>query len=200
MLRAADVFVDAGVPIEAAPSKHGVAQGFFLYVEPGGNRIEVTTGGYFVYDPDFEPITWTAGSGRAASLGREDDRELPHVRHARRRRGGDPLTAYDPQVQQMLVSIAELGAPPLTELTPQGGRREEPAFFREMVGPGPELTRVRDIAIRGPAGPIPARIYEPAPNPVGTVVYYHGGGWCPRMSRRLRRGLPAHSPSRRERA
>ena len=60
-LRAADVFVDAGVPIEAAPSKHGVAQGFFLYgFEPGGNRVEVTTGGYFVYDPDFEPITWTA--------------------------------------------------------------------------------------------------------------------------------------------
>jgi catechol 2,3-dioxygenase len=59
-LRAADVFVDSGVPIEAAPSKHGVAQGFFLYgFEPGGNRIEVTTGGYFVYDPDFEPITWT---------------------------------------------------------------------------------------------------------------------------------------------
>jgi catechol 2,3-dioxygenase len=60
-LRAADVFVDSGVEIEAAPSKHGVAQGFFLYAfEPGGNRIEVTTGGYFVYDPDHEPITWTA--------------------------------------------------------------------------------------------------------------------------------------------
>jgi catechol 2,3-dioxygenase len=59
-LRAADIFVDAGVPVEAAPSKHGVAQGFFLYgFEPGGNRIEVTTGGYFVFDPDFEPITWT---------------------------------------------------------------------------------------------------------------------------------------------
>ena len=60
-LRAADLFVDTAVPIEAAPSKHGVAQGFFLYgFEPGGNRIEVTTGGYFVYDPDFEPITWTS--------------------------------------------------------------------------------------------------------------------------------------------
>jgi catechol 2,3-dioxygenase len=60
-LRAADIFVDNDVPIEAAPSKHGVAQGFFLYgFEPGGNRVEVTTGGYFVYDPDFEPITWTA--------------------------------------------------------------------------------------------------------------------------------------------
>ena len=60
-LRAADLFVDADVPIEAAPSKHGVAQGFFLYgIEPGGNRVEVTTGGYFVYDPDREPVTWSA--------------------------------------------------------------------------------------------------------------------------------------------
>ena len=42
-LRAADIFVDHDVPIEAAPSKHSVAQGFFLY-------------GF----PDFEPITWTA--------------------------------------------------------------------------------------------------------------------------------------------
>jgi catechol 2,3-dioxygenase len=59
-LRAADIFVDAGVPIEAAPSKHGVAQGFFLYgFEPGGNRIEVTTGGYFVYDPAHEPVIWS---------------------------------------------------------------------------------------------------------------------------------------------
>ena len=59
-LRAADVFVDSYVPIEAAPSKHAVAQGFFLYgFEPGGNRIEVTTGGYFVYDPDYEPVVWS---------------------------------------------------------------------------------------------------------------------------------------------
>ncbi len=59
-LRAADIFVDNGIPIEAAPSKHAIAQGFFLYAfEPGGNRVEVTTGGYFVYDPDFEPTIWT---------------------------------------------------------------------------------------------------------------------------------------------
>ena len=45
LLRAADLFLDADVPIEAAPSKHAVAQGMFLYVyEPGGNRVEVTTG------------------------------------------------------------------------------------------------------------------------------------------------------------
>jgi catechol 2,3-dioxygenase len=59
VLRAADLFLDNGVHIEAAPSKHAIAQGFFLYgIEPGGNRIEVTTGGYFAYDPDLEPIVW----------------------------------------------------------------------------------------------------------------------------------------------
>jgi catechol 2,3 dioxygenase len=60
VLRAADVFVEHLVPIEFAPSKHTISQGFFLYVfEPGGNRIEVTSGGYFVYDPDQEPVLWT---------------------------------------------------------------------------------------------------------------------------------------------
>ncbi len=60
LLRAADLFLDADVPIEAAPSKHAVAQGMFLYVyEPGGNRVEVTTGTHFIYDPAYEPIRWT---------------------------------------------------------------------------------------------------------------------------------------------
>jgi catechol 2,3-dioxygenase len=59
-LRAADVWLDAGIKIEAAPSKHAIAQGFFLYgIEPGGNRVEVTTGGRFVYAPDEPCIVWT---------------------------------------------------------------------------------------------------------------------------------------------
>jgi catechol 2,3-dioxygenase len=60
VLRAADLFLDADVPIEAAPSKHAVAQGIFLYVyEPGGNRVEVTTGTHFIYDPGHAPVVWT---------------------------------------------------------------------------------------------------------------------------------------------
>jgi catechol 2,3 dioxygenase len=59
-LRAGDIFLDAGIKIEFAPSRHAVAQGFFVYViEPGGNRIEVTNGGYFVYDPEHPPVVWT---------------------------------------------------------------------------------------------------------------------------------------------
>ena len=59
-LRAADLFLDNDIFIEAAPSKHAIAQGFFLYAyEPAGNRIEVTTGGRLVYDPDEPPVVWT---------------------------------------------------------------------------------------------------------------------------------------------
>ena len=59
-LRAADLFIDNDVYIEAAPSKHAVAQGMFLYAyEPGGNRVEVTTGTHFIFDPDYDPIVWT---------------------------------------------------------------------------------------------------------------------------------------------
>ena len=64
-LRAADLFLDHDIHIEAAPSKHAIAQGFFLYgIEPGGNRIEVTTGGYFVYDPEHPPTVWTEAERR----------------------------------------------------------------------------------------------------------------------------------------
>jgi catechol 2,3-dioxygenase len=59
-MRAADIWLDAGIHIEAAPSKHAIAQGFFLYgLEPGGNRVEVTSGGRFVYDPEEPVVVWT---------------------------------------------------------------------------------------------------------------------------------------------
>lgn len=60
VLRAADIYLENGVFIEVAPGKHAIAQGFFLYAhEPGGNRIEVATGGYLIFDPDWEPVAWT---------------------------------------------------------------------------------------------------------------------------------------------
>jgi len=61
LLRAADILLDADVPIEAAPSKHAVAQGMFLYVyEPGGNRIELCNPvARLVLAPDWRTITWT---------------------------------------------------------------------------------------------------------------------------------------------
>jgi catechol 2,3-dioxygenase len=60
VLRAADICVDHDIFIESGPSKHKISQQFFLYVyEPGGNRIEIVAGGYLIFAPDWEPITWT---------------------------------------------------------------------------------------------------------------------------------------------
>jgi acetyl esterase len=84
--------------------------------------------------------------------------------------------AYHPQAQQLIDFIAESGAPPLTELTPEEAR-QLPAILSELVGPGPDVSEVRDIEIPGPAATIPARVYEPGRELAGTVVYYHGGGW-----------------------
>ena len=62
ILRAADVFLEAGVHIETGPHKHAIQQTFFLYVwEPGGNRIELcNAGARLIFAPDWETITWTA--------------------------------------------------------------------------------------------------------------------------------------------
>jgi acetyl esterase/lipase len=81
-----------------------------------------------------------------------------------------------PDAQQFLDVIAESGAPPLTTMTPNEARAGS-AFFVDLKGAGPEVAAVRDIEIPSPAGAIPARVYKPVPDPVGTVVYYHGGGW-----------------------
>ncbi len=60
VLRAADICLEGGIFIETGPSKHALTQGFFLYVyEPGGNRVELFSGGYLIFAPDWEPIRWT---------------------------------------------------------------------------------------------------------------------------------------------
>lgn len=67
VLRAADIFSENGVFIEAGPAKHNNSQGFYLYsYEPGGNRVEIYSGSYLVLAPDWRPVTWNEqerGSG-----------------------------------------------------------------------------------------------------------------------------------------
>ncbi len=59
VLRAADIFRENDIFIEAGPSKHNNSQAFYLYsYEPGGNRIEIYNSGFMVFAPDFEPVIW----------------------------------------------------------------------------------------------------------------------------------------------
>jgi catechol 2,3-dioxygenase len=60
VLRGADIFLEHGVVMESGPHKHAIQQTFFLYTwEPGGNRIEVCSGGYLIFDPDHEAVVWS---------------------------------------------------------------------------------------------------------------------------------------------
>ena len=60
VLRAADIFLEAGIVMESGPHKHAIQQTFFLYTwEPGGNRIEVCSGGYLIFDPDHQAVVWS---------------------------------------------------------------------------------------------------------------------------------------------
>jgi acetyl esterase/lipase len=83
---------------------------------------------------------------------------------------------FDAQTQQLLDAFADSGAPRLPTLTPEQAR-QPPVTFEALIGPGPTVPVVCNIEILGPAGPIPARVYEPVPEPLGTIAYFHGGGW-----------------------
>jgi catechol 2,3-dioxygenase len=64
LLQAADVLMENGTDIEYGPSIHGVGEQNFLYFrDPSTMRIEVNTGGYRNYVPDWEPRVWTPSTG-----------------------------------------------------------------------------------------------------------------------------------------
>jgi catechol 2,3-dioxygenase len=61
-LTAADILTDLGVEIGAGPGKHGIGQAMYLYVhDPGsGHRVELYSGGYHIFDPDWQALEWAA--------------------------------------------------------------------------------------------------------------------------------------------
>jgi catechol 2,3-dioxygenase len=64
LLRAADIFLNQDIAIEFGPGKHGMGEQDYLYVrEPSGLRIELNTGGYRNYEPDFETVRFEPQQG-----------------------------------------------------------------------------------------------------------------------------------------
>src|SRR5687767_13067832 len=84
----------------------------------------------------------------------------------------------DPKAQivgEFVKSIRVPGYyPPLPEL-----RQQLRTMVALMDEPAPTLPRIEEMKIPGPAGPIPARVYDPAGKgaPLPTLAYFHGGGW-----------------------
>ncbi|MEK4384417.1 VOC family protein [Solibacillus sp. FSL W7-1464] len=60
LLRAADICKEHGLQI-IGPGKHSISQAIYLYViDPGsGCRVELFTGGYLIFEPDWETVVWS---------------------------------------------------------------------------------------------------------------------------------------------
>jgi catechol 2,3-dioxygenase len=62
--RAAEVFMANDTPIEFGPGIHGIDEITYLYVrEPGGMRIEINSGGWENYLPDWKATDWHPRQG-----------------------------------------------------------------------------------------------------------------------------------------
>lgn len=62
--RAAEVFMANDTPIEFGPGIHGIDEITYLYVrEPGGMRIEINSGGWENYLPDWRATDWHPRQG-----------------------------------------------------------------------------------------------------------------------------------------
>jgi acetyl esterase len=83
----------------------------------------------------------------------------------------------EPQAEALLARLREAGGPPLHELGPQEARRSHSASAADVSLPGEPVREVHDIAVPGPAGEIPVRVYVPEAAEGGTTVWIHGGGW-----------------------
>ncbi|MFJ2241835.1 VOC family protein [Streptomyces sp. NPDC087859] len=66
VIRAAEIFREAGIAIEWGPGRHGHGESFSVYVrEPGGMRLEIVSPGLQRIAPDHKPVKWAPSEGSA---------------------------------------------------------------------------------------------------------------------------------------
>lgn len=84
--------------------------------------------------------------------------------------------ALDKATRAFLKEMAESGAPPIHEGTPDQARALA-AGLVELFGDGPPMHLAEDHRIKGLDAEFDVRVLKPAASPRGVFVYYHGGGW-----------------------
>jgi acetyl esterase/lipase len=86
-----------------------------------------------------------------------------------------------PQVNALLESMRSTGGPPLEATTVEQARAAQRASTVSLGGPVEEVSATVEASAPSPAGEVPVRIHRPrgapAGQPLGGVVYLHGGGW-----------------------
>jgi acetyl esterase len=85
--------------------------------------------------------------------------------------------AIDEATAGFLSQLAESGAKPLQEMTPEEAR-DFSAVLPDLYGPGPEVRKAYDEQVATPdGGHFTVRVLVPEGEIRALVVYYHGGGW-----------------------
>lgn len=83
-----------------------------------------------------------------------------------------------PQVRTVLEMMDAQGGPPMESMEPAQFRQNRKEAMAALRGAPQPLARVEDLAIPGPGGDLPIRVYA---NDTGGVrpalVYFHGGGF-----------------------
>lgn len=86
----------------------------------------------------------------------------------------------DPQVEALLAQMGEQPAPKLWELPVEEARALYQGMAAMLEPPDVPIGKTEDIAIPGPAGEIPARVYTPVAgggSALPCLVFFHGGGF-----------------------
>jgi acetyl esterase len=85
------------------------------------------------------------------------------------------VTPLDPVIAEIIPKL------PLRDpetMTPQSARDALRALAAARAAiPPPPVADVKDITVKGAAGPLAARVYRNGQHKSPTVVFFHGGGW-----------------------
>jgi acetyl esterase len=85
------------------------------------------------------------------------------------------VTPLDPVIAEIIPKL------PLRDpetMTPQSARDALRALAAARAAiPPPPVADVKDITVKGAAGPLAARVYRNGQDKSPTVVFFHGGGW-----------------------
>jgi acetyl esterase len=88
--------------------------------------------------------------------------------------------ALDPQVKGMMERARASGRKSICTMSPPDARVAYEERYLALAPPRIEVARVEDRQLPGGAGPIRARIYNPAPagaRELPILIYFHGGGF-----------------------